>query len=285
LDVEVELVPITTTGDRRQEPIGPGSGTGLFTKELQRALLDERIDLAVHSLKDLPTDEVSGLWLATVPQRASSGDVLVATEYGSLDELPEGAVIGTGSLRRRAQLLHVRADLRMEDIRGNVDTRLRKLAQGDYDALVLAEAGLRRLGLDEHITQPLPTQIMLPAVGQGALGLETRSDDHRTREAVEPLDHVASHAAVLAERAMLARLRGGCLAPVGALGRLVQEDTLELHGRVLCPDGSEKIESRRMGPPSDAVTLGQQLADELMAEGAADLIQRARYDAPPEANT
>jgi hydroxymethylbilane synthase len=283
LGVEVALVPITTTGDRSQEPIGAGSATGLFTKELQRALLDERIDLAVHSLKDLPTEEVSLLCLVAVPQRASSGDVLVASKYGSLDELPEGSVVGTGSLRRRAQLLHVRPDLRMEDIRGNVDTRLRKLARGDYDALVLAEAGLRRLGLDEHITQVLPTQIVLPAVGQGALGLETRSDDDRAREALEPLDHAATHAAVLAERAMLARLRGGCLAPVGALGR-VEEDTLELLGRVLCPDGSEKIQSQRMGAPSDAVTLGRQLADELIAQGAADLIQRARQDAAPEAN-
>jgi hydroxymethylbilane synthase len=163
----------------------------------------------------------------------------------------------------------------MKDIRGNVDTRLRKLADGDYDALVLAEAGLRRLGLDEHITQVLPTPIMLPAVGQGALGLETRSDDHPTRKLLQSLDHPPTHASVLAERAMLARLRGGCLAPVAALGQSDGE-SLELKGRVLCPDGSQRIEARRTGPTADAVKLGNELADELLAQGAADLIQKAR---------
>ena len=195
----------------------------MFTKEIERELLAGRVDLAVHSLKDLPTEVAAGLCLAAVPQRAAVADALLSDKYPSLDQLPPGATVGTGSLRRRAQLLHVRPDLQIRDIRGNVDTRLRKLHGGQFDAIVLAEAGLERLGLAGQITQRLPPAIMLPAVGQGALALEVRSDDRRTRQLVQSLDHAASHAAVAAERAMLAALRGGCLAPVAAWGRLDQD--------------------------------------------------------------
>ena len=166
LGVAVELVPITTQGDVKSGPLGQIGGMGLFTKELQRALLDNQIDLAVHSLKDLPTEPVVGLALAAVPERESTADVLLTTKYGSLESLPKGAKVGTGSLRRKSQLLHARPDLAIEDIRGNVETRVRKLDDGEYDAIVLAEAGLKRLGLAHRITQVLPQSLMLPAVGQ-----------------------------------------------------------------------------------------------------------------------
>lgn len=278
LDVEVELVPITTSGDQQQTPIGPVSGTGLFTKEIQRELIAKNIDLAVHSLKDLPTEAVPGLGLAAVPARAPVNDVLASVRYDSFDELPQGAVVGTGSLRRQAQLLHARPDLRMQDIRGNVDTRLRKLRQGDYDAIVLAEAGLQRLGLTDAIRQVLPLELALPAVGQGALGIESRSDDQSVRQAVAPLDHPTTHAAVMAERSMLAALRGGCLAPVAALARRTNLD-LTLVGRVFSPDGSRKLEATESAAPQEAEQLGQRVADLLLAQGAAELIDEARQGA------
>jgi len=274
--IETVLVLITTSGDQDQhEPIGTMGAQGVFTKEIQRALLDERVDLAVHSLKDLPTDEVPGLTLAAVPQRASIGDVLVTRDYPSFEALPPGAVIGTGSLRRRAQLRHWRPDLVMKDVRGNVDTRLRKLGEQQYDALVLAEAGLRRLGLAEHITQSLPLPQFLPAVGQGALGLETRTDDHRTRDRVALLDDPATHGAVLAERAMLAALQGGCLAPIAAWGRNVA-GRLVLTGRVLDRDGRERLDVTLESEPAEAVLLGRRVAQALIEQGAAALIHAAR---------
>ena len=216
----VELVLISTQGDVKSGPIGAIGTQGVFTKELQRALLDDEIDLAVHSLKDLPTDEVPGLSLAAVPPRERCGDVLVSNHFDSLEALPQQATIGTGSARRRAQLLYARGDLNVIDIRGNVDTRLKKLDDGDYDAIILAEAGLARLGFDDRIRCVLPKEVMLPAIGQGALGLECRNEDAATRNAVFQLNNEQSHAAVLAERALLATLRGGCLAPIGAWGRL-----------------------------------------------------------------
>ena len=275
LGVEVELVPITTSGDVQQGPIEVIGGQGLFTKEIQRALLDGRIDLAVHSLKDLPTEEVDRLCLAAVPPRAPAGDVLVCPNHASLEELPRESVVGTGSLRRRAQLLHARGDLRMKDIRGNVDTRLRKVHQGDYDAIVLAEAGLRRLGLEGQITQVLPKSLMLPAVGQGALGLETRRDDDATRQCIAPLDDPSTHRAVLAERTMLAALQGGCLAPIAAWCR-IQDDRLTLTGRVIGPDGAAKLEATRTADEGQPAQLGREVADELLAQGAAGLIQASR---------
>ncbi len=219
--VAVELIPITTQGDAQQVgPIGSLGSQGVFTKEIQRALLDEKIDLAVHSLKDLTTEPIQGLSLAAVPERESVCDVLVSHSGATLDDLPMGTVVGTGSLRRRAQLLHIRPDLRMADIRGNVDTRLRRVADGDFDAIVLAEAGLNRLGLADRITQILSVERMLPAVGQGALGIEARSDDEATCEVLNALDHTETHQAVLAERSLLRTLQGGCLAPIGAWARI-----------------------------------------------------------------
>lgn len=299
--VAVELVPISTAGDRQQESLKNIGGQGLFTKEIQRALLENRIDLAVHSLKDLPTEgyfssaasvktgeaehgERFGLCLAAVPPRASAADVFVSQKFKSLEALPRGATVGTGSLRRRAQLLHTRPDLQISDIRGNVDTRLRKLQEGQFEALILAEAGLRRLGFEQHITQTLPFELMLSAVGQGALGLETREEDDATRQAVAPLDDRSTHAAVLAERAMLAALQGGCLAPIAALGRVI-DDRLTLLGRVIAHDGSQKLEasdSVLLSQDADdlfaaALQLGRRVAESLRAQGADQLIQASRH--------
>lgn len=279
--IEVEMIPISTQGDVKTGPLGQIGGQGLFTKEIQRALLDREIDVAVHSLKDLPTVAVEGLAIAAVPPRESTADVLVSKLADSLEKLPHGSRIGTGSLRRKAQLLHVRPDLAILEIRGNVDTRLRKLDAGEYDAIVLAEAGLRRLGLAERATCILPRSIMLPAVGQGALGIETRADDAVSRTLVEPLDDAATHAAVLAERSMLAALRGGCLAPVGALGRGVGS-VLSLDGVVLSGDGQHKISAAAAGRPDDAVSIGQQVADELLVQGASELIAASREGSGPK---
>jgi hydroxymethylbilane synthase len=273
--VEVELVPISTTGDRQQGPIGALGGTGLFTKEIQRALVDARIDLAVHSLKDLPTEEVPGLCLAAVPQRAPVWDVLVSRDGLTFDQLPRGATLGTSSLRRQSQLRQARPDLQPQEIRGNVDTRLRKLHEGQYEALVLAQAGLTRLGLQAHITQVFAAATLLPAVGQGALGLETRSDDRSTRQAVEQLNDAESYQGVIAERAMLAALRGGCLAPIAAWGR-IESGRLVLTGRVLSADGAEKREITLDGPPDTAAALGQTVAQRLLEQGAGQLIAAAR---------
>jgi hydroxymethylbilane synthase len=275
LGIEVDLVPIVTAGDRQHESLSTIGGQGVFTKEIQRALLDGRIDLAVHSLKDLPTDEVPGLCLTAVPPRAPIHDVLVSSRYASLDALPPDAVVGTGSMRRRAQLLHIRPELEMKDIRGNLETRLRKLDQGDYDAVVLAEAGLRRLGLEGHIAQVLPTSIMLPAVGQGALGLESRCDDTVVRRRVEPLNDADTHDAVLAERAMLAALRGGCLAPIAAWGR-GEDRRLWLTGRVLSADGKQRLEAELSATAAEAVELGNRVATALLADGASELVRASR---------
>lgn len=276
LGVEVILVPITTTGDRQTEgAIGAIGRTGVFTKELQRALVDERIDLAVHSLKDLPTDEVAELCLAAVPARGPVGDVLVSRSGASLADLPPGAVVGTGSLRRGAQLRFVRPDLVIADIRGNVDTRLRKLDAEQFDAIVLAEAGLERLGLAGRGTQRLSFDILLPAVGQGALGLETRSSDRSTRAAVQRLGDPETQAAVLAERSLMAALHGGCLAPIGAWGR-IEGASLRLSARIVHPDASRKLEAALSARPDEAVDLGRKVAEALLGQGAAEFIDAAR---------
>ncbi|MGD0382842.1 MAG: hydroxymethylbilane synthase, partial [Thermoguttaceae bacterium] len=215
------------------------------------------------------------LIIAAVPKRAPCGDVLVSPAWKTLEQLPAGAAVGTSSIRRRAQLLSVRPDLRMKDIRGNIDTRLRKLHQGEYQALVLAEAGLTRLGLAGEITQSMPMSVVLPAVGQGALALETRREDEATRAALAPLDHPPTHYAVLAERAMLAALHGGCLAPVAAWGRM-ETGRLTLTGRVLSPDGRQKIEDTETADFQDYIDLGRRVAEKLLHQGAAELIKLAR---------
>ena len=273
--VEVELVWISTSGDQDQGPVAAIGTAGIFTKEIQRALLQGRVDLAVHSLKDLTTEAVPGLCLAAVPERADPWDVLVSGEGIPLTELPPGARIGTGSLRRQAQLRHVRPDLQLAAVRGNIDTRLRKLDEGQFDALVLAEAGLLRLRLESRITQVLPPEIVLPAVGQGALGLETRVDDQRTRAALAVLDDVGTHASVRAERALLAALHGGCMAPVAAWGR-AEAGRLVLTARVLSVDGARCLESTSQGAATEPELLGRQVAEVLLEQGAGELIATAR---------
>ncbi len=273
--VDVELILISTKGDQRSGPIGNLGSQGVFTKEIQQALLDDQVDLAVHSLKDLPTEHVEGLALACVPTRASNLDVLVSNQISDWTDLPEAARIGTGSARRRAQLLHARPDLRVLEIRGNVDTRLRKLDEGQYDAIILAEAGLRRLGLESRIAQVLPASRMLPAVGQGALGIETRREDRDTWSLLQPLNDAATHQAVLAERAALAALRGGCLAPIGAWGRL-DDGLLRLDVVVLSQDGTRRLAASGEGPVAEPETLGQRLARQLLDDGADQLLALAR---------
>jgi len=276
LGVETEIIFLKTLGDVKSGPIGNVGTQGVFTKKIQRALLDNQVDLAVHSLKDLPTEETEGLALACVPPREQCGDALIAGDFKSLDELPEGAVIATGSARRKAQLQAYRSDLEVRDLRGNVDTRLQKLQDDDsLHAIILAEAGLRRLGLEAHISQVLPKSLMLPAVGQGALGLETREDDSTTREALDPMSDLVTHQAVLAERAMLRTLRGGCIAPIGAWARM-EGDELKLDGVVLNDDGSQKVSSSATAAPDTCEELGIRTANELIAQGASELLDAAR---------
>ena len=276
LGTTVEIVEITTRGDAQQQgPISQIGSTGVFTKEIQAALLDGRIDVAVHSLKDLPTEPADGLVLAAVPVRERPDDALVATQFDSLDALPEGARIGTGSMRRRAQLKHHRPDLAMLDIRGNIDTRLRKLADGDYDAIILAAAGLHRLGLEGHICQLLAPPLMLPAAGQGALGIECRADDTTTQQVVSQLDHPPSRQATTAERALLAALQAGCLAPVGAWGRM-SDDRLVLDAVVADLEGRQCLRASQTASPNEATALGCQVAEQLFAQGAEPIIAASR---------
>ncbi len=271
----VELVPITTQGDVKTGPLGQIGGQGLFTKEIQRALLDGKIDVAVHSCKDLPTAEAPGLVIAAVPERESTSDVLVSGKADRIESLPPTARVGTGSLRRKAQLLHLRSDLIVEDIRGNVETRLRKLEEGQFDAIVLAEAGLKRLGIGEQLAHGIPRQKMLPAVGQGALAIETRADDKQTQSLLAPLDHRDSHAAIVAERALLAELRAGCLAPVGAWAR-VEKGRLVLNAVVLSADGKRRLVASGSDAVEHAMDLGRQVAGELIRQGAVELIADSR---------
>jgi len=276
-NIHVELVTITTQGDQNVSgSIGSLGSTGIFTKEIQRALLENRIDLAVHSLKDLPTEPVDGIFLIAVPKRVACMDVLLSQNNCTLHQLPVGSRIGTGSIRRQSQVLFLRNDVRVLDIRGNVETRIGKLKNGDYDAIVLARAGLERLGLERHISYTFTMDEMLPAVGQGALGLETRCDDEQVQECVRSLDHPPSHQAVLAERALLAHLRGGCLAPVGAWGRVDGEGHLQLDAVVLDASGTRRLTSSQQGSAEIAIDVGEKAAKELLKQGATSLIDTAR---------
>jgi hydroxymethylbilane synthase len=268
----VGLVEIQTAGDRvRDVPLTQIGGDGVFTKEIQRALLEELVEVAVHSLKDLPTTPVEGLLLAAVPPRGPVGDVFISRRHARFDNLPRGAVVGTSSLRRRSQALHRRPDLQLVNLRGNVETRLRKLAEQDLDAIILAGAGLERLGLEGHITEVLDPTWMLPAVGQGALGLECRAGDRVTRRLLEPLDDAAARQTVMAERALLRGLGGGCLVPIGALAA-VQGDRLTLRGAVLSPDGKQRVAGEAKGPAAGAEAVGRGLAETLLARGAREVL-------------
>lgn len=274
--LEVELVEIKTHGDRdRNSPLAAIGGQGLFTKEIQRALIDGRVEIAVHSLKDLPTQGPATLCLGAIPPREDLADALIAPAHRTIDALPPGATIGTGSLRRRAQLLYLRPDLNVVGLRGNVETRLRQALDGHLDAVMLAEAGLRRLGLGQHVTERLGPPRFLPAVGQGALGIECRSDDAATRALLAPLDDPATRRAVTAERRVLAELEGGCMIPLAAWGRDTDAG-LALDAIVFDPDGRRGIAASRTGPPNDPDALGHLVAEDLKADDAEALLERFR---------
>lgn len=271
----VELVEVSTTGDRVQsQPLRDFGGTGAFTREVQAAVLDGRADVAVHSLKDLPTESTPGLQLAAVPAREVTDDALVlpsGSTITSLAELPQGARLGTGSPRRQAQLRHQRPDLQVSEIRGNVETRVRKLDAGEFDALVLAAAGLIRLGLEQHITQRLTPPVMYAAVSQGAIGVECRADDAATAAVLAKICDPATWAAVIAERTLLATLRAGCHAPVGAF-TTVKDDHLHLEAVVLPIDGSCRWKASSSGPLDDPAVVGAAVAAQLLSQGASRVL-------------
>jgi len=273
LGEESRIEIIRTTGDKITDvalsQVGAQVGTkGLFTKEIEEALLAGAIDLAVHSLKDMPTELPEGLTLAAIPEREDPRDALIGR---ALEDLPKGARVGTGSLRRSAQLRALRPDLKIEDIRGNVDTRLRKLDEGRYDAIVLASAGLRRLGLENRITELFDPTIMCPAVGQGALAIETRDDNGVGFQIAARLEHPESRARVTAERAVLAALGGGCQAPMGAHAYIAGE-TLYMVARIISPDGAQMIRQATYGPIANAAALGHELAGHLLAAGGKQIL-------------
>jgi hydroxymethylbilane synthase len=266
--LEVELVLVETRADQRQDiPIWELGGKGVFAKEIQAAVLDGRADIAVHSAKDLPSATPEGLVLAAVPERGDPRDVLVGC---TLDELPESGVVATGSLRRQAQLAHLRPDLRFEGLRGNVPTRLE--AASRYDAIVLAAAGLDRLGLAEHVAERLATDVMLPQVGQAALAVECRRDDHDVRPLVERIEHAPTRRCVDAERGFLAELGGDCSLPAAAHAKLAG-DNLRVEGLVASPDGRKLLRDQVTGPASAGAALGRSLANHLLREqGGSELL-------------
>ena len=268
----VELVVVRTTGDRLSAEGAPISWKGDFTRELDEALLAGRIDLAVHSLKDVPSSLPEGLVLAAVPEREDPRDVLVAQPRRVFSELPPRARIGTSSPRRRAQLRRARADLEVMEARGNVDTRIRRLREGRFDALVLARAGLARLGRTDEISDVFDESVLLPAVGQGALGIVTRRGG--VPDAVRLLDHPASHAEVLAERGFLAALGAGCRAPVAGRAR-VSGSRLEFAGAVFSADGATALRAEQSGSAADAENVGRRAAEDVLARGAGDLVRAA----------
>jgi hydroxymethylbilane synthase len=283
--VNVRIEIFKTTGDVRLDvPLSTIGGQGAFTKELEVALLDRRVDVAVHSLKDLPTITPEGLSITATPEREDPRDALVLragseTQTNSLKGLAEGAVVGTSSLRRIAQLKHLRPDVRIKDLRGNVDTRLRKLDEGEYDALILASAGLRRLGFGERISAAIGQDEMLSAVGQGSLGVETRSDDEETNALVARLDDPRTRAAVLAERALLRSLGGGCQVPIAAHAKVV-DDKLSLDGLVATLDGTQVLRDSLDGNAADAARVGEELAAKLLERGAGALLNDTPAEVP-----
>jgi hydroxymethylbilane synthase len=276
--LRVEVITIKTSGDRfLSAPIAAIPGKGIFVKEIEEALLEKEIDLAVHSMKDLPTEMTTGLTIAAVPEREDGRDVLVSAGGRRLKDLPAGAKIGTGSLRRRAQILHCRRDLSVAPIRGNVDTRLRKMEAGEVDGLVMAAAGLKRLGLETRITEYLAEEVCLGAVAQGALALETREGDELIGW-VEFLRHEPTIVEVAAERALLERLGGGCQLPVGARAR-AEGERMRLMGVVADPDGRKIFKENAEGPLAQAENLGRTLAERLLSLGADKILTVESTDA------
>lgn len=277
-DISVTLVKMTSKGDRILDaPLAKIGGKGLFVKELENALLEGRADIAVHSMKDVPMDFPEGLGLSTICPRENPLDAFVANTYESLDHLPEGAVIGTSSLRRQCQLLLNRPDLTIKFLRGNVNTRLQKLDDGEYDAIILAAAGLIRLGMEERIRNCLPPETSLPAAGQGAVGIEIRTDDRVMQELLQPLHDQDTADRVLAERAMNRHLNGGCQVPIGCYSEL-KGDELVMKGLVGQPDGSLILEAETRCHRSEGEQAGIELAESLLEQGADKILAQLLHD-------
>ncbi|MGU5762325.1 hydroxymethylbilane synthase [Aeromonas hydrophila] len=277
-ELQVELVPMSTQGDKILDtPLAKVGGKGLFVKELETAMLEGRADIAVHSMKDVPVEFPEGLGLHTICEREDPRDAFVSNRFDQIDELPQGAVVGTSSLRRQCQLRAARPDLVIRDLRGNVNTRLAKLDAGEYDAIILAAAGLKRLEMAHRITAFIEPEQSLPANGQGAVGIECRLDDHELHTLLAPLEHPETRIRVLTERAMNRALQGGCQVPIGAYA-LVQGEEVWLRGLVGSPDGSRVIRDEIRGPLADGEALGHTLAQRLLADGA-DVILAEVYRA------
>jgi len=271
--VEAEIVIIKTAGDKlHQAPLTQIGGKGIFIKELEEALLDESVDLAVHSVKDIPTDTASRLCFPAVCRRDDVRDCLVSSNGAALANLREGARVGTSSLRRQAQLRHIRPDLDTREMRGNVDTRLRKVESGEYDAILLAKAGLDRLGWTQRITEILSPDLCMPAVGQGAIAVETRLKDTEAADLLAKLDDAETRTAIIAERAMLGALHGGCQVPIGGWAR-VERGELVLEACVCSVDGVQYVKQRAAAPPEQAAQLGEHMARLLMEAGAQSILE------------
>jgi len=272
--VQVELVPMTTKGDVILDtPLAKVGGKGLFVKELEVAMLENRADIAVHSMKDVPVEFPDGLGLEVVCLREDPRDAFVSNHYQSLEQLPQGARVGTSSLRRQCQLKAMRPDIQIIDLRGNVNTRLQKLDDGNYDAIILAAAGLIRLNMAQRIQQFIAPEVMLPANGQGAVGIECRTDDAEIKALLAPLEHAETRIRVLAERAMNRALEGGCQVPIGSFAT-IEQHTLRLRGLVGAVDGSRIIRDELTANIDQAEQVGQQLAERLLANGAAQILQQ-----------
>jgi hydroxymethylbilane synthase len=271
--VDAEIVIIKTAGDKLQTAsFAQIGGKGVFIKELEEALLNEEIDLAVHSVKDIPTEVPSRLCFPVICRREDSRDCLVAAKNETLSTLRKGARIGTSSLRRQAQIRHARPDLDVRELRGNVDTRLRKVASGEYDAILLAKAGLDRLGWSNRISEVLSPQVCMPAVGQGALGVQARLKENELADALAPLDDFETRQSIVAERSLLAALEGGCQVPLGAWARF-ERGELAIDAVVCSPDGAQHVRQRATAPPDQARELGQRVAQMLIDSGAREILE------------
>ena len=272
-DIEVELVKITTKGDKILDvPLAKVGGKGLFVKEIEEAMLRNEIDIAVHSLKDVPTYFPEGLGLVAITEREDPRDAFLSVKYSSIEEMPEGAILGTSSLRRKAQILEKRKDLVIKDLRGNVDTRIRKLEEGQYDGIILAYAGLKRLGLENKVKQIFEPDYMIPAVAQGFLGIEARLDDEETKRVVSVLKHKESELRAKAERAFLKTLEGGCQVPLAGYAEII-DGVLKITGFVSDLEGKRVFKDTVEGKPEDAESLGETLANRLLEAGAKEVLE------------
>ncbi|WP_312116182.1 hydroxymethylbilane synthase, partial [Brevibacillus reuszeri] len=272
-EADFELHEIVTKGDRILDvTLSKVGGKGLFVKEIEQSLFDKETDFAVHSCKDMPSELPEGLVIGAIPKRVDPRDVLLSKDGKTLDELPEGALVGTSSLRRSAQILAHRPDIQIESLRGNIDTRVRKLEEGNFDAIILAAAGLERVNFEGEIAQFLPVEISLPAVGQGALAIECRADDEEMLALLKRIDHEPTRRAVTAERSFLHKLQGGCQVPIGAYATVAEDNLITLTGMVGSPDGKQLFKNTATG--NDPLALGIQVAEALLAQGAGEVLEQ-----------